>query len=86
VCVLWCLLLFLGLMAARMVVLCLALLGLCLLSLAYRFVLGLGMFFLFLFRVGCRRLGGILGRLLYSLGFVFLRFLCSVSGCLLRLL
>ena len=85
-CVLWCLLLFLGLMAAHMVVLCLGRLGLCLLWLAYRFVLGLCGFFFFLFRVGCRRLGGILGRLLCNWGFVFLRFFCNVLGCLLRLL
>ena len=44
VCFLLCLLLFLGLMAARMVVLCLTRLGLCLLRLVCRFVLVFGMF------------------------------------------
>jgi len=47
-----------------MVVLRLALLRLFLSVLFCRFVLVLGRFFLFLFRVGCRLLGDILGRLL----------------------
>jgi len=64
VCFLWCLLLFLGLGVAGMVVLCLARLGPCLPGLSRRFVLVPGMFFLSWFHVGCRLLTGILGRLL----------------------